>query len=350
MMKKLSFVVLALVVLGLLVLSQTFFVVGQSQQAIVLQLGQPMGDPDHPETYIKGPGIHYKTPFIQDALLFDNVILPVDSDPEQVVISSATVNADDSADDELTTPIATPPAPAQTPVQPTTQTPSDAVKPATATTGPIINNVSGEPIIVETFARYKIIDPLQFLKTLRDETNAAAQIKKTLNDATRAELGRTTLQQLLSPSRDQIMANIRERVNKKISEDKLGIQIIDVRIVRAELTPDLRTSTVRRMISELTERATETRGGGEERALEIRSTAEKERSILLADAQRDADIVKGQGDKEAIKIYADAFNKDKDFYAFIRSMQAYKNALSSDTQLILSPDNAFLKYFQQPEK
>ena len=167
MMKKLSFVVLALVVLGLLVLSQTFFVVGQSQQAIVLQLGQPMGDPDHPETYIKGPGIHYKTPFIQDALLFDNVILPVDSDPEQVVISSATVNADDSADDDLTTPIATPPAPAQTPVQPTTQTPSDAVKPATATTGPIINNVSGEPIIVETFARYKIIDPLQFLKTRR---------------------------------------------------------------------------------------------------------------------------------------------------------------------------------------
>ena len=168
-----------------------------------------------------------------------------------------------------------------------------------------------------------------------------------MNDATRAELGRTTLQELLSQERAAIMDEIRDRVNRKIEQDRLGIEIVDIRIVRADLTPDLRTSTVRRMISELTERATETRAKGEERALEISSTAEKERTVILANAQRDAEIMKGTGDKEAIKIYADAFNKDKEFYGFVRSMEAYKNTLANpETQLILSPDSAFFKYFQ----
>jgi membrane protease subunit HflC len=105
------------------------------------------------------------------------------------------------------------------------------------------------------------------------------------------------------------------------------------------------------MISELTERATETRAKGEERALEIRSTAEKERSVIMAKAQRDAQILKGQGDKEAIKIYADAFNKDKEFYAFLRTMEAYRNTLgSSDTQMLLSPENDFFRFFGGPDR
>jgi membrane protease subunit HflC len=142
------------------------------------------------------------------------------------------------------------------------------------------------------------------------------------------------------------MDNILKRVNDNIKKDSLGIEIVDVRIVRADLTADLRTSTVRRMISELKERATETRAKGEERALEIRSTAEKERTVLIAEAQRDSSVLKGEGDKEAIKIYADAFNKDKEFYSFIRSMEAYSNTLADpDTQLILSPNSEFFKHF-----
>jgi membrane protease subunit HflC len=142
------------------------------------------------------------------------------------------------------------------------------------------------------------------------------------------------------------MQDIQARVNRKITEDKLGIEIIDIRIVRADLTNDLRQSTVRRMISELQERATQTRAMGDEKALEIRSTAEKERAIILAEANRDAQILRGEGDRQSIKIYADAFNKDKDFYAFMRSMEAYKNTLAdADTRLILSPDSAFFKYF-----
>ena len=120
-----------------------------------------------------------------------------------------------------------------------------------------------------------------------------------------------------------------------------------MRIVRADLTNELRTSTVRRMISELQERATETRAKGEERAKEIRATAEKERTVLLANAGRDAQILRGNGDEEAIKIYADAFNKDKEFYGFIRSMEAYKKTLADpDTRLILSPDSDFFSYFE----
>jgi len=143
------------------------------------------------------------------------------------------------------------------------------------------------------------------------------------------------------------MADIRARVNNVIKNDRLGIELVDVRIVRADLTSDLRTSTVRRMISELKERATETRAKGEERALEIRSTAEKERTVLIAEAEREAQMLRGQGDNEAIKIYAEAFGQDEEFYSFLRSMEAYRTTMaSSDTRLILSPNSDFFRYFQ----
>jgi len=185
------------------------------------------------------------------------------------------------------------------------------------------------------------------LKKLSNVSKANQRLETILNDATRAVLGKTSLPELLSEERSYIMNDIRSRVNRKITQDQLGIEIVDVRIVRADLTKELRTSTVRRMISELQERATETRAKGEERAKEIRATAEKERTVLLANASRDSEILRGEGDKEAITIYADAFNKDKEFYGFIRSMEAYKNTLAdSDTRLILSPDSDFFKYFE----
>lgn len=302
-----TFIIIGALLIGL---SQSLFVVDQRQQAIVLQLGQPIGDP-------RDPGLHVKLPLVQDVLYFDRRVLPVDPDPEQVVISSDEIVRQEKKEGEEET-----------------------------EDGPVIQDVSGEPIIVDTFARYKIVDPLQFLKTLRTIDRANDRLERILNDATRSVLGVTTLRQLLSSDRTRIMTTIKNRVNRSIKEDQLGIEIVDVRIVRADLTSDLRTSTVRRMISELNERATETRAKGEERAKEIRSTAEKERTVLLAEAQRDAQILRGEGDEEAIKIYADAFNKDKDFYAFIRSMEAYSNTLADpDTQLILSPDSDFFRYF-----
>ena len=184
------------------------------------------------------------------------------------------------------------------------------------------------------------------MKTLRSVDNANKRIESIIDEATRTVLGKTTLKELLSKDRTRVMAEINSRLNKKIKEDKLGIEVVDVRIVRADLGEALRDSTVRRMISEMTERATETRSKGEQLALEIRATAEKERTVILANAERDAQIVRGNGDNEAIKIYALAFNKDKDFYGFMRSMEAYKNTLGDpETRMILSPDSEFFKYF-----
>ncbi len=301
---------------ALLIGSQSFFIVDEKEQAIVLQLGQPKGEP-------RGPGIHLKTPFVQNVRYFDRRVLSIDPRPEQVVISSEYVEKDKAKKEQAA-----------------------IDKAANSDKRVSIENVSGEPIIVDTFARYKIVDPLQFMKTLRTISNANSRIESILNGSTRAVLGETTLVELLSDARTSVMADIQSRVNGKIQKDKLGIEIVDVRIVRADLTNELRTSTVKQMNSELNERATERRSKGSERALEIRSTAEKEKTIILANAERDSQIIKGEGDELAIKIYADAFNVDKEFYSFIRSLEAYKKTMANaETRLILSPDSEFFKHF-----
>ncbi len=318
-MNKPLLIALFLVAGGLILVSLSMFIVDQREQAIVLQLGQPMGE-------VKGPGLHFKVPFIQNVQFFDRRILSVDPGPEQMVISSATRREQLEAETEAEEAIA-----------------EGEIPP--------IENVSGEPIIVDTFARYRITDPLQFLKTLRTVSNANSRLEDILKESTKSVLGNTTLHDLLSERRGRVMTSIQTRVNRKIEQDQLGIEIVDVRIVRADLTADLRTSTVRRMISELKERATETRAKGEERALEIRSTAEKERTVLIAEAERDAQKLRGQGDNDAIKTYAEAFSKDEEFYSFIRSMEAYKNTLANpETQLILSPDSTFFRYMDDRKK
>lgn len=324
------------ILIGIFILSQSLFTVDQREQALVLQLGNPVGEP-------RSPGLHFKIPFIQEVKRFDGRILSVDPKPEQVVIASSTIAREQSRADAASARTAA----ANAPKTEAPETEKSAEPAPVVQERPKIENVSGEPIIVDSFARYKIVDPLQFLKTLGTITIANQRLENILNDATRAVLGKTSLPELLSEERTYVMNDIRRRVNKKIQQDELGIEIVDVRIVRADLTKELRTSTVRRMISELQERATETRAKGEERAKEIRATAEKERTVLLANSGRDAEILRGEGDKEAIKIYTNAFNKDKEFYDFIRSMEAYSNTLADpETRLILSPDSDFFKYFE----
>lgn len=319
-MQSKSMFLLGLLAAGFLIGSQSLFIVEQTEQAIVLQLGQPIGKP-------RQPGLHFKIPFVQNVMTFDRRILSIDAPPEQVVIASsqtgrtikkAAVPAQETA-------------PAETPA---------------ADVGPRIESVSGEPIIVDTFARYKITDPLQFMKTLRDIKNASSRIENILNDSARAVLGETTLQELLSEDRANVMAEIKQRVNEKVAQDALGIEIVDVRIVRADLTDELRDSTVKQMNSALQERATERKAQGEQKALEIRSTADKEKTVILAEADRDSQIIRGEGDREAIKIYADAFNADAEFYSFIRSMEAYEKTMANpQTRMVLSPDNEFFKHF-----
>ncbi len=331
----LVFFVLGAILIGL---SQTIFIVDQTQQAIVLQLGQPVGE-------LRKPGLHFKLPLVQEVRMFDRRILSVDPAPEQMVIASTLITrpaersmaeaAQDKADQE-----------AAAAAQESDASPMETGKKDEIVIPPI-NNVSGEPIIVDSFARYRIADPLQFMKTLRSVDNANKRIESIMDEATRTVLGKTTLKELLSKDRTRVMSEIRTRLNRKIQEDKMGVEIVDVRIVRADLGESLRDSTVRRMISEMTERATETRSKGEQLALEIRAEAEKERTVILAEAERDAQVLRGEGDKDAITTYAAAFNKDKEFYSFMRSMEAYKNTLADpETRMILSPDSDFFRYFE----
>ncbi len=313
-------IALLLIILAMTGIVMSVFTVDEREQAIVLQLGQPVGE-------VRQPGLHFKIPLIQEVRRFDARILSVDPKPEQVVISSS----------RRDNPLVTGP----------TQDDREAAEAAQ----PSDEVVSGEPIIVDTFARYQIVNPLQFMKTMRSVREANGRIENILNDATRSVLGKTTLRELLSVERTMVMRDILNRVNSKVEADNLGIKIVDVRIVRADLTPELRQSTVRRMISELKERATETRAKGEERALEIRSTAEKERTVILAEAKRDSQIIRGEGDEQSIRIYAEAFNKDPEFYAFMRSLEAYRTSLSDpDTRLILSPESGFFRFFSDRKK
>ena len=215
-MKNLYGIFLIVLAVALIAGSQSLFTVDQREQAIVLQLGQPIGE-------VRQPGLHFKIPFVQDVRRFDSRILSVDPEPEQMVISSSNDSPlVKSADPNI-------------------------IVPKTDTSNPEI--VSGEPIIVDAFARYRINDPLMFMKTLRTVGAANQRIENIMNESTRSVLGQTTMRDLLSTERSTVMHDILNRVNKKIETDQLGVDVIDVRIVRADLTPALRQSTVQRMIS-----------------------------------------------------------------------------------------------------
>lgn len=298
--------------------STCLFIVDETENAIVLQFGKPVG-------VHKEAGLKLKLPFpFQEVKRYDNRILNVDPDPRPVILSSDT-------DNPLFRQVAKEVAEEQA---------AETGEPAQITD---VNG--GAPIVVDTFARYRITEPLRFMEQLGTEFNAQAQIERVMESSTRDILGQMTLADLLSERRVRIMEQIREKVNAVMQPR--GVEIVDVRIVRADLTDTLRASTVNRMITERKEQATKTRSTGQERALQIKSTADKEREILIAEAQRDAQIIRGEGDKEAIRIYAESFNKDPDFYAFTRTMEAYRNTLAQpDTKLVVSPDSDFLRYLK----
>lgn len=298
-----------------ILVSMSVFTVREIEHAIVLQLGEP-------RQTISKAGLYFRIPLIQNVRYFDKRILSVDPATERMNLSS-----DKSRVQQLQK--------------------EDATDEEKAALEQLASDVSGEPINVDVFARYRIADPLLFLQRMVTEEGANQRIRNVLSGATRDVLGRTTLRDLLSTKRNAVMADIKNRVNDDMKER--GVEIVDIRIVRADLTDTLRTSTVNRMITERKEDATETRARGQERALEIKSKAERERTVLLADAQRSAQMLRGQGDQEAIKIYSEAFNKDKDFYAFTRSLEAYRETMANpETRLILSPDSEFFRYFVKP--
>ena len=283
-MSKSHSLILFVLVLAFVLINQSAFIVHQGEQAMVLQFGKV--DAQYPE-----PGLKFKTPFVQQVKVFSNKILSVDPDPEEVILADQ------------------------------------------------------KRLVVDTFGRYQIEDMLKFNNTLSSQDLAEQRIDNIINSTAREVLGTATLEDLLSEKRSDIMAKIRDLVNTAVSDK--GVKIVDVRIVRADLTDQTIQAVYDRMRTERQREAATFRAEGQQTALEIKSKADKERTIIAAEAEKQSQISRGEGDEQAIKIYADAFKKDPEFYDFYRTMQAYREGLSGDnTTMILSPDGDFFKYFK----
>lgn len=273
---------IVVVVLGILAASAVF-TVHQTQQALVVQFGEP-------RQVIREPGLHFKIPFIQEVKYFDARVLDFGPPAEEVI----------AADQKR--------------------------------------------LVVDTYARYKITDPLRFFQTVGTEMGVESRLGSILNSSLRRVVGSRSLASVLSDERSEMVQQIREGANQATRE--FGIDVIDVRIRRADLPEANAQAIFRRMQSEREREAREFRAQGAELAQRIRARAERERTVLVADAQRQSQTFRGEGDSEAIKIYADAFGRDAEFFAFYRAMEAYRNALGEDgTTVVLSPDSDFFRYF-----
>ena len=279
-----------LIILGIamIVVSQSVFTVTERQQSMVIQFGDPVAQ------YTE-PGLKFKIPMIQQVMTFEKRALDVDAAPEQVILSDK------------------------------------------------------KRIVVDTFARYRIHNMLKFYQSLQTVEQANNRLGNIINSTMRSALGNASLTDILSDKRGNLMVTIRNQVNETV-KDNYGVEVVDVRISRADLPDETSQAIYARMRTEREREAAEFRAQGQEFAQEIKSKADKERTVLLAEAEKEAQILRGQGDELAIKIYADAFNKDPEFYAFYRTMEAYRNSLSGDnTTFILSPDSDFLKFFENQD-
>jgi len=280
---KIGKFLLPVIVLAGFTIYLSLFTVKEINQAIVLQFGDP-------KKVLSEPGLKYKIPFIQNVVYLDRRILSLDPAPEEVIASDQ------------------------------------------------------KRLIVDAYARFKIVDPLKFYISVGDERVARSRLATIINSRIRSVLGKQSLATLLSEDRTKQMAIIQEGVNAEA--EKFGITIIDVRIKRADLPQANSEAIYKRMQTEREREAKEFRAKGAEMAVTITSTADKEVTVLLANAKKQSEIMKGEGDGQRNKIFAQAFGKDPEFFAFYRAMQAYEKALiGGDTSLILSPDSDFFKFF-----
>ena len=265
----------------------TLFTVHQTEQALVLQFGDP-------RRVVSEPGLNWKLPFVQNVIFFDKRILDYDI-PEAEVIAS-----------------------------------------------------DQKRLVVDAFARYRITDPLKFRQTVVTLAGVDARLSTLLNAGLRQVLGKESFFAILSGERAALMNLIRDRVNNEAAQ--FGIEVVDVRIRRADLPEANSQAIYRRMQTEREREAREARAQGAEIAQRIRSRADGEKTVLLAEAKRDAEITRGKGDGERNRIFAEAVGKDPEFFAFYRSMRAYQEAFKpADTTMVLSPNSEFFRYFMDLE-
>lgn len=284
--RLLTIIAAALVVAGVFAMS-SLFIVEQTEEALVLRLGEV-------RDVIPSPGLKMKLPFIENVIFYDNRLLDFEPPPEEVIVSDQ------------------------------------------------------KRLVVDTYTRYRITNPLLFYQTVNSEAAVRARLSAMVNGSLRRVLGNVTLSALLSHQRSAIMGQIRDEVTAQ--GKSFGIDVVDVRIRRADLPEENSQAIFARMQSEREQQARQYRGEGAEAAQTVRANAERERTVILAEAQRDAQRVRGDGDAESIRVYAGAFGQDKEFFAFYRSMQAYRDALTGrSTSFVLTPDSGFFRFFQNLE-
>jgi membrane protease subunit HflC len=281
----LTIIIIVIVAAGFL-LRGALFTVHQAQQALVVQFGDP-------RRVITEPGLNWKIPLIQDVVYFDKRILGLDAQPEEILTSDQ------------------------------------------------------RRLVVDSFVRYRIINPLLFYQTVRNELGLRGRLAPSVANAFRGAFGKLDATSIISGDRPSAM----QQVTTTLQEDsrRLGIELVDVRIKRADFPDTIGQAIFRRMQTERQREANEQRATGFELAEKIRSEAERQRTVLIADARRRSEILRGEGDAERTKIFAEAANKDPEFYNFYRSLQAYVKVLQpGDTTMVLSPDSEFFRYFENP--
>ena len=284
-MRNIATIAIVVVIAAIFVLFNSLFIVDQRQQAIVTQFGNPVRT-------IKEPGLGFKVPFVQTVILFDKRILELDAPPEEVIASDR------------------------------------------------------RRIVVDAFARYRISDPLRYYQSVRIESVARQRLSSILSSSLRGVLGQKALVALLTSERPVMMRLIRDQMRAQALG--LGIEVVDVRIRRADLPKENLESVFGRMQTERQREAAGIRASGDEEAQRIRSAADKEVTIIKADATRKSDILRGEGEAERNRILGDAYGRDREFFEFYRSLKAYEGSMSgSNTTMVISPDSPFFKYFQK---
>jgi len=281
-----SIILLGVLAAAIFTASSTLFTVQETQQVLITQFGEP-------KRVIQQPGLHAKLPFIQNVISFDRRLLDFDAPGEEVILGDQ------------------------------------------------------RRLIVDSFTRYRINDPLRFYQTVgATEAGIRARLNTIVTSSLRRVLGNEPLLAVLSSDRPRIMGEIRRQVNEEARQ--FGIAVEDVRIRRADLPGENTQAILSRMQSERERVAREARAEGAEVAQRVRAGAERERTVLIAEAQAQADILRGQGEQEAIRIFAEAFQRDPAFFQFWRTMQAYREAFSEgDTKMVLTPDSEFFRYFRE---
>ncbi len=282
-------VIVLIVIVGIIVagLATSLFTVDETEQAIVTQLGEFVRD-------VNQPGLHFKIPLIQAVHRFEARVLEYDAEEKPIITQDK------------------------------------------------------KHLVIDNYARWKIVDPLKFYQTVGSESKAQSRLDDIVFSELREELARHTLTEIVSVNRKQIMHKVAEQCAQKAAD--YGIQVIDVRIKRADLPQDNTYSVFDRMKAERQRIAKKYRSEGEEESVKIKAQTDKDKTILLAESYMEAEKSKGEGDAEALRIYAQAYEKDPEFYSFVRTLEAYGNSLGKGTTVVLPIDSEFFQYFSPPKK